>query len=80
LGGALGIGSNPDDPSMKNGDVGRLSITSYRARLDFQHLIGTRFLFRSFIGISAEKYHHPVLREDKYRPRTDATFYIAYLF
>jgi YaiO family outer membrane protein len=80
LGGALGIGSNPDDPSIKAGDVSRLSLTTYRARLDFQHLIGTRFLFRTFIGFSAEKYFDNKQGKSTFRPRTDATFYIAYLF
>jgi YaiO family outer membrane protein len=75
LGGALGIGNSPDDPSIRSGDVSRLSIDSYTARIDFQHLLGTRFLFRSFTGVSFEKY-----APDAFRPRFSATLYIAYLF
>jgi hypothetical protein len=71
----MGIGNSPDDPSIRSGDVSRLSIDSYRARIDFQHLIGTRFLFRSLTGVAFEKY-----LPDKFRPRFDATLYIAYLF
>lgn len=75
VGGAVGIGSSPDENYTKTADFGQNSLNSYRIRLDFQHKLGKRFILRVLTGYTYEKY-----MADTYRNRFDTSVYFAYLF
>jgi YaiO family outer membrane protein len=75
VGGAIGSGSAPDETFNKNIYNSLFSLNTYRVRFDFQYKIHKRFLFKSLLGYSLEKYV-----PSDYRDRFDLTFYLAYLF
>jgi YaiO family outer membrane protein len=75
FGGALGIGSSPDENFTKTADFSKNSLNSYRIRFDYQHKLGKRFILRILTGYTYEKY-----AVSSYRNRFDTNVYLAYLF
>jgi YaiO family outer membrane protein len=75
VGGAIGMGSSPDENLSKNADFGQNSLNSYRIRFDFQHKLGKRFLVRVLAGYTYENYSKAF-----YRHEFDTNVYLAYFF